>query len=139
MNFMKKSKNNILKKITMVLCTMAVTIGVIGSKPITANADTFRYKMGNLQPSKVHTIYYYVEGEKIKNLTPIEQWGNASSKFKLVKTTVKKNAAIVIYNKTQSNSDKAGTTKWYNTKGKSVNPNKENWSKVNIYIYKCLY
>ena len=107
MNFMKEHKKNILKKSTMVLCTMALTIGVVGNKPITANADVFIKNM--TRPSKYKDpIYYYEEGETINDLSPIEQWENAFSKLELVKTNHKSKSKIVIYNKTISDSNKAG-------------------------------
>ena len=87
----------LLKKVAMVLCTMVITIGFIGKTTVTSNADIFKGRLVEYDSSKVNTVYFYVDGEAIKDLKPITQWAGASSKLKLVKTDKKIKANIVIY------------------------------------------
>ena len=128
----------ILKKAVMLLCAMVITIGFIGQTTVTSNADIFKGRLVKYDSSKVNTVYFYVDGEAIKDLKPITQWAGASSKLKLVKTDKKNKAKIVIYNKKKSDKERAGTTRLYNSKGQLVNHDK-NWSRAEVHIFKNNY
>lgn len=128
----------------MLLCTLVVTIGLIGSTPKTVNADIFKggFSTKISAPYKSKVLKYTVVG-KLSSHDPITQWERVSSKLKLKYVKSKKDADIVIYFKTQVNYQANGgrvngIIKPYTKSGKAAGPN-DTWNKVDVFVYNNSY